>query len=500
VLQTAAVIGRNFTEPVLRLVSDRPPDDIVSILGRLAAAEFIQEVALDPVEEYRFWHPLTQEVAYGTLLRERRAALHGAVAQAIVTTEPDRLDELSALVATHYEGAGDRLEAARWSDRAGTFAIRSDLAEATRRWRAALGHLAAVPADDDGRRIAIRCYNRLIRYGARRGMELPEAERLYAEARAVAETLNDPAPLATVTYAYGSTMLWQGAVNEAGRLYLEAARFADRSDDAGLRAACWCAVAMASSFWTGSMSDGLEAGKTVIALCGDDASLGSNLLGYSPLAALGLGSAENLFLRGRDDEAQAALDEVIAATRMRSDSEFLVWALSTRPRYARTPADFEAGLDAAREAVTRAEALGNPSMLVVALGAVGIADIGLGRFSSAIAKFGQARDLIRAQKTAWFEEPRLLVHLARARLGLDDHNAALRTASDAIDVARRQGVRVVECQALLTRVRIQRATGGSAGDLEDDITTALALAREIGATAYEAEAEAMRAGAGAAPQ
>ncbi len=337
VLQTAAVIGRNFTEPVVRLVSGRPADDITGILGRLAAAEFIQEVALDPVEEYRFWHPLTHEVAYGTLLRERRATLHGAVAEAVIASEPDRLDELSALVAAHYERAGDRLEAARWNDRAGTFAIRSDLAEATRRWRAALGHLAAVPADDEGRRIAIRCYNRLIRYGARRGMDLAEAERLYAEGRAVAEALNDPAPLATMTYAYGSTMLWRGAVDEAVQLYLESARLADRTDDAGLRVACWAGVAMVSSWWTGPLSNGLKAGQTVIELCGDDASLGSNLVGYSPLAPVGLGFAENLFLRGQHDEARAVLDEVIAATQMRSDSEYLIWALSTRPRYRERP-------------------------------------------------------------------------------------------------------------------------------------------------------------------
>jgi class 3 adenylate cyclase/tetratricopeptide (TPR) repeat protein len=498
VLQTAAVIGRNFSEPVVRLVSDRP-DDITGILGRLAAAEFIQEVALDPVEEYRFWHPLTQEVAYGTLLRERRATLHAAVAEAIVVSEPGRLDELSALVAAHYEGAGDRLEAARWNDRAGTFAIRSDLAEATRRWRAALGHLAALPAEDDGRRIAVRCHNRLIRYGARRGMGLAEAERLYAEGRAVAEALKDPAPLATMTYAYGSTMLWRGAVDEAVRLYLESARLADRTDDGGLRAACWAGVAMVSSWWTGPLSNGLQAGQTVIELCGDDASLGSTLVGYSPLAPVGLGSAENLFLRGQHDEARAMLDEVIAATQMRSDSEYLIWALSTRPRYARTPAEIKAGLDAAREAVTRAEALGNPSMLVVALGGVGVAEIGFGRFSSAVDSFEQARDLIRTHQTAWFEEPRLLVQLAQARLGLGDHDGALLTASDALDVARRQGARLIECPALLTRVRILRVTGGPAAQVEADLASALVLARETEATAYEAEIEAERAGTGVAP-
>jgi predicted ATPase len=64
-LQNAAVIGRNFTEPVVRMVSGLADEDLAAALGRLCLAEFLQEVALDPVEEYRFWHALTRDVAYG---------------------------------------------------------------------------------------------------------------------------------------------------------------------------------------------------------------------------------------------------------------------------------------------------------------------------------------------------------------------------------------------------------------------------------------------------
>ncbi len=149
--------------------------------------------------------------------------------------------------------------------------------------------------------------------------------------------------------------------------------------------------------------------------------------------------------------------------------------------------------------MTRAEALGNPSMLVVALGGVGVAEIGLGRYSSAVANFEQARDLIQTHQTAWFEEPRLLVQLAQACLALGDHNGALLTASDAVDVARRQGARLIECPARLTRARTLRVTGGLAAEVEADLASALVLARDTEATAYEAEIEAERAGTGAAP-
>ena len=69
-----------------------------------------------------FRHPLTREVAYGTQLAERRAATHAAAARAMIELEPDRLDELAALVAHHIEEGGETLEAARWHARAAHWA------------------------------------------------------------------------------------------------------------------------------------------------------------------------------------------------------------------------------------------------------------------------------------------------------------------------------------------------------------------------------------------
>ena len=92
VLQTAAVIGRQFTEPILRRVVELPETDLARALEKLAAAEFIFEQALYPQAEYIFKHALTQEVAYHSLLTERRQTLHERTAQAIeaLFAEPAR--------------------------------------------------------------------------------------------------------------------------------------------------------------------------------------------------------------------------------------------------------------------------------------------------------------------------------------------------------------------------------------------------------------------------
>ena len=87
-------------------------------LRALVAAGFVYEQEIYPESIYTFKHPLTQEVAYGSQLGERREADHAAVARAIAEQHPERLDERAALLAQHWEAAGELLEAARFHARA----------------------------------------------------------------------------------------------------------------------------------------------------------------------------------------------------------------------------------------------------------------------------------------------------------------------------------------------------------------------------------------------
>ena len=73
------------------------------MLCELIEAGFLYEAELYPERVLAFRHPLTREVAYGTQLADRRAATHAAAARATIELEPDRLDELAALIADHME-------------------------------------------------------------------------------------------------------------------------------------------------------------------------------------------------------------------------------------------------------------------------------------------------------------------------------------------------------------------------------------------------------------
>src|SRR3989454_967990 len=111
-LQIAPVIGKDFSEPVLARVAGLPGEELRAALPELVAGELPYPESLYPVAEYAFKHPLTQEVAYRSQLAERRARLHDRLAHAIAETYAGKLDERAALLAHHFEAAGESLEAA----------------------------------------------------------------------------------------------------------------------------------------------------------------------------------------------------------------------------------------------------------------------------------------------------------------------------------------------------------------------------------------------------
>jgi class 3 adenylate cyclase len=92
-LQIAAVIGTEVPFALLQSIAEIPEEALRRGLAHLQAAEFLYEASLFPEHEYTFKHALTHEVAYGSLLRERRRALHARVVEAIEALPPDRRGE-----------------------------------------------------------------------------------------------------------------------------------------------------------------------------------------------------------------------------------------------------------------------------------------------------------------------------------------------------------------------------------------------------------------------
>jgi predicted ATPase len=100
-LQTAAVIGHEVPLPLLQEIVELPEADLHRGLVHLQTSEFLYETRLFPERAYIFKHALTYEVAYSSLLQERRRALHTRIVTTLETWAKGRVDEQIDRLAHH---------------------------------------------------------------------------------------------------------------------------------------------------------------------------------------------------------------------------------------------------------------------------------------------------------------------------------------------------------------------------------------------------------------
>ncbi len=117
VLTHAAVLGREFSEAVLRGALD-DPSALTEAMESLKRLGLIQQVGVSPNVTYRFTHAPVREVAYESLLRHRQKELHEKVAEVIEELYPEELDQHLDRLASHYAAAGVWWKAVLYGQRA----------------------------------------------------------------------------------------------------------------------------------------------------------------------------------------------------------------------------------------------------------------------------------------------------------------------------------------------------------------------------------------------
>jgi len=186
-LQTLAVIGQAFPWSLLARVAEQPEDTLKSLLTRLQAGEFIYEQPAFPEVEYSFKHALTQEVAYGSLLIERRRALHERTGQAIEALFGAQLEAHCSELAHHFSRSGNAPKAVAYLHCAGRQAVqRSADAEAVVHLTAALGLLETQPDTPERARQELELRITLgPAWMATKGFAAPQVEANYTRALAL---------------------------------------------------------------------------------------------------------------------------------------------------------------------------------------------------------------------------------------------------------------------------------------------------------------------------
>lgn len=119
-LQAAAVVGTHVPFDLLRAIVEIDEEALRRSLAQLQTAEFVYEAQLFPDLEYAFKHALTHEVAYASVLQDRRRMLHAAIVEAIERLYADRLSEQVERLAHHAARSGVVPKAVRYLREAGS--------------------------------------------------------------------------------------------------------------------------------------------------------------------------------------------------------------------------------------------------------------------------------------------------------------------------------------------------------------------------------------------
>jgi tetratricopeptide (TPR) repeat protein len=234
-LQTAAVIGTEVPLPLLQAIANLPEEALHRSLAHLQAAEFLYEARLFPDLAYTFKHALTHEVAYGTILQERRRTLHAGIVEASETLYHDRLTDQVERLAHHALRGEVWDKAVAYCRQAGDKAVaRSASREAMACFEQALVAVEHLPESRARHEQAID-----VRFGLRHALgQRLEPDRILTylrEAEVLAQAMGDQHRLGLVAAYMTNVFLGTGDPQRAVEVGQRALALAETLGDAALQ-------------------------------------------------------------------------------------------------------------------------------------------------------------------------------------------------------------------------------------------------------------------------
>ena len=479
VLQTAAVIGREFDEPTLAAVVKQDAPQLREALQTLKDTEFVYEQSLYPVAEYLFKHPLTQEVALASQLQERRKRLHAAVARVIEAAHAEDLDQQAALLAHHWEEAADLGQAVRWHRRAAEWVGARDPVEGVRHWRK-VRDLGRSLDDENVKESRLRACGVILASGTwRLTMSEDEVRGCLDEARSLAQELGRPSAMAAPLTGFAVHLGTLGRAEAALGVAEEAKGMLSDDMVPGENFAVECQHAYCLHI-AGRLRQALEAFEHIVRLTGGDPQVGRELLAFSPLIFSEHVATFTLAEAGRFDECWPRAERVIRMAREQGTQETLGWALGVLASYAylargtsRVPVT-----DVRRaclEDVEIAEAVGSRFSQIAASSALGIALFLNGDYVASEERFTESLAQARGAGIALEWESLYLAVFADSCLARGDAKAAISKAREAIAAADAGGAWF---HAALARTVLVDALVRAAAP-ESEIAAVIAAAREL---------------------
>ncbi len=466
-LQAASVAGKEIPEPALALISGLgESEECEAALHELIEGGFLYEAELYPERLLAFRHPLTREVAYGTQLSEQRRAIHAAAARATIELNPDRHDELAALIADHMEAGGETLEAARWSARAAYWAGHSQPRDAMRLWRKTMDLAAELEEGEEKDALAVTARLRQLDYAWRLGIEPEEEARLIAEAEEIATRSGDLRSLTLLRTLAGGRPgrvrkgeEWIATTDEVNRLATESG---DHHLQVAIRAAIAYAHLCVADF------DGVERlCDEVLEMAGVDHAAGAGIILGCPVAWALMEKGVVTRERGKLDETERLLENALRIATEQGDPETASWTRGNLAMLQGNRGEVEAAVAMARRNHELTERLGDVFSRSLSLTHVAVTLRSAGEHAAALDALEEAEHLYRGAMGSGGEVASWRAALrAEALLGLGRTEEALDVAEWSAAEARENGMLWPLPKALKALAAARAASGKEEGARE----------------------------------
>jgi class 3 adenylate cyclase/tetratricopeptide (TPR) repeat protein len=507
-LLDAAVIGKVFWRGALQaLDANRSAAELEDALDILETRDFIHRESASQIQgdhEYLFKHMLIREVAYATLPRAARRERHAAVAQFIESAAGERIEEAAAMLAHHWQQAGDVDRAVRFLQLAAEHAakgwakneavalfgqalklvpedqpeLRRAIAIRRAETQVELGDLGAAPAldklleDTEGlERLKVLTARA---HTAHRAMDAEAATRMSQEAFDLAQSLSIEEFIGPALALQSLASSMAGNMNTAFELGERALAQWVPGTRRGERALCLDQMAT-DRYWTGEYERALEYGEQAISFA-EEIKSSDALLRTGPVHALTLTGM------GRHEEAHLRFEALIA----RGHEFELVPRMTARALNMSSALYRDLfQLDEATRRNQEAAELGAAAGFANAVLQSGIdqlfTDLARGEVGRAEARWPELWERTQDTKGThqWLMAGRLAEAKAEIALAKGDHAEAARLAQEAIDRSREVQRAKYELAARLVLGRALMALGQPERGI-DELRTALDGIRRLG--------------------